>query len=70
MDKPRIFLGSSTKQAKLLEALRAHDARIVELSGHAVRVYEGDPTNIKITTPLDLWIAEAIVRGRGSGTGS
>ena len=45
------------------------DARIVELSGHPVKVYEGDPTNIKITTPLDLWVAEAIIRGRNSGTG-
>jgi 2-C-methyl-D-erythritol 4-phosphate cytidylyltransferase len=43
------------------------DARIVELSGHPVRVYEGDPTNIKITTPLDLWVAEAIIRARSTG---
>jgi 2-C-methyl-D-erythritol 4-phosphate cytidylyltransferase len=45
------------------------DARIVELSGHPVRVYEGDPTNVKITTPLDLWVAEALIRGRNSGAG-
>jgi 2-C-methyl-D-erythritol 4-phosphate cytidylyltransferase len=39
-------------------------ARIVELSGRPVRVYDGEQTNIKITTPLDLAIAEAILRGR------
>ncbi|HYP41371.1 MAG TPA: 2-C-methyl-D-erythritol 4-phosphate cytidylyltransferase, partial [Chloroflexia bacterium] len=34
-------------------------ARLLELTGHAVKVFEGERTNIKITTPLDLWIAEA-----------
>jgi 2-C-methyl-D-erythritol 4-phosphate cytidylyltransferase len=41
------------------------DARLVEMIGHPVRVYEGERTNIKITTPQDLLIAEAIVRGMG-----
>jgi len=40
-------------------------ARIVELAGRPVKVYEGERTNIKITTPLDLLMAEAIVKGRG-----
>lgn len=40
-------------------------ARIVERAGRPIKVYEGERTNIKITTPLDLLIAEAIVRGRG-----
>jgi 2-C-methyl-D-erythritol 4-phosphate cytidylyltransferase len=39
-------------------------ARLVELLGHPVKVYEGERTNIKITTPLDLMIAEAIIRGQ------
>lgn len=48
------------------EPLEATDcARIVELSGHPVKVYEGERTNIKITTPLDLLIAEAILKGLG-----
>ncbi|MEO8288225.1 MAG: 2-C-methyl-D-erythritol 4-phosphate cytidylyltransferase [Chloroflexota bacterium] len=48
------------------EPLEATDcARIVELSGHPVKVFEGEPTNIKITTPLDLLIAEAILKGLG-----
>jgi 2-C-methyl-D-erythritol 4-phosphate cytidylyltransferase len=41
-------------------------ARIVELSGHPVKVFEGERTNIKITTPLDLAIAEAVLKARGS----
>jgi 2-C-methyl-D-erythritol 4-phosphate cytidylyltransferase len=40
-------------------------ARIVELSGHPVKVYEGEITNIKITTTLDLLVAEAILKGMG-----
>jgi 2-C-methyl-D-erythritol 4-phosphate cytidylyltransferase len=38
------------------------DARLVELMGHPVKVYEGERTNIKITTPQDLFIAEAILK--------
>ena len=42
-------------------------ARIVELTGQPVKVYEGERTNIKITTPLDLLVAEAILRGLQMG---
>lgn len=41
------------------------DARLVEMTGHPVKVFEGERTNIKITTPTDLLIAEAILKGRG-----
>lgn len=53
--------------------LRAHreaattatdDAALVEAIGHPVRVYEGAPWNIKITTPEDVTIAEALIRAR------
>ncbi len=36
------------------------EAMLVEASGHAVRIVEGDAGNIKITTPEDLPVAEAI----------
>ncbi len=36
------------------------EAALVERAGHPVRVVEGEPTNIKITTAEDLPIAEAI----------
>jgi 2-C-methyl-D-erythritol 4-phosphate cytidylyltransferase len=70
---PQVFRTSLLAGA--YEALASDDAlldvtdcaRLLELTGHAVKVFEGERTNIKITTPLDLWIAEAIVRGQGPG---
>ena len=37
------------------------DASVVEFSGERVSLCEGDPLNIKITTPNDLALAEAIL---------
>jgi 2-C-methyl-D-erythritol 4-phosphate cytidylyltransferase len=39
------------------------DASMVEQSGGQVQVVEGDPLAFKITTPLDLVLAEAILAG-------
>jgi 2-C-methyl-D-erythritol 4-phosphate cytidylyltransferase len=53
--------------------LRAHqvatapatdDARLVEALGQEVRVYEGATWNIKVTTPEDVTVAEALLRER------
>jgi len=41
------------------------DASLVERMGHPVKVIEGSHENIKITTPEDLIIAEAILREMG-----
>lgn len=38
------------------------DASLVEQLGAQVQVIEGDPLAFKITTPLDLQLAEAVVR--------
>ena len=38
------------------------EAALAERAGHPVRLVEGEPTNIKITTPEDLASAEAIAR--------
>jgi 2-C-methyl-D-erythritol 4-phosphate cytidylyltransferase / 2-C-methyl-D-erythritol 2,4-cyclodiphosphate synthase len=40
------------------------EAALVERAGHRVRLVEGAASNIKITTPEDLVLAEAIARGR------
>lgn len=40
------------------------DCSAVELMGKAVYLVEGDEENIKITTPTDLIIAEALLRAR------
>lgn len=39
------------------------DAQLVEALGHKVHVVEGSPSNIKITRPADLLLAEAILKG-------
>ena len=44
------------------DLLVTDDASLVELAGAPVRVIPGEPENIKITTPFDLWMAEAITR--------
>lgn len=40
------------------------DAQLVEAAGHPVHVVEGDPSNIKITTFKDLFLADAILKSR------
>lgn len=40
------------------------DAALVEASGYKVKVYPGSHLNIKVTTPEDLMLAEAILRSR------
>jgi 2-C-methyl-D-erythritol 4-phosphate cytidylyltransferase len=73
---PQVFrteLLTSAYQALLERAdgTEATDcARLVEMMGRPVKVFEGERTNIKITTALDLLIAEAIVRSRESGVGT
>jgi len=43
------------------------DAALVERLGETVVVVDGDPLNIKITTPADLLMGEVIVMLRGDG---
>jgi 2-C-methyl-D-erythritol 4-phosphate cytidylyltransferase len=37
------------------------DASVLEAAGHRIHLVEGEPGNIKITTPLDLAIAEKLL---------
>lgn len=39
------------------------EAALAERAGHPVRLVDGEPTNVKITTPEDLPVMDAIVRG-------
>ncbi|MFA5374309.1 MAG: 2-C-methyl-D-erythritol 4-phosphate cytidylyltransferase [Dehalococcoidia bacterium] len=43
------------------------DAAMVESLGHKVKIFKGSYTNIKVTTPEDLIIAEAVIKSRGTG---
>ncbi len=42
------------------------DASVAERSGHTISLFQGSYDNIKITTPEDLIIAEALLRARSS----
>ncbi|MEE4113613.1 MAG: 2-C-methyl-D-erythritol 4-phosphate cytidylyltransferase [Desulfobacteraceae bacterium] len=61
---PQTFSLDLIRRAHRLAARRGFtatdDASIAEFSGDRVAVVPGDPDNIKITTPADLWIARGI----------
>ena len=40
------------------------DAAMVESLGHPVKMFLGSYSNLKVTTPEDLWVAEAFLRSR------
>ena len=68
---PQGFLAPILRQAHAVAAqdgfVGTDDAALVERTGRSVRVVEGSPENIKITTPLDLLLAEAILEHRARG---
>jgi 2-C-methyl-D-erythritol 4-phosphate cytidylyltransferase len=74
MQTPQLFVREVLEAAYRL-ALRdgvetADEAALLELAGHPVQVVPGDPENLKVTTPLDLAIAETLLaRRRVSGGG-
>jgi 2-C-methyl-D-erythritol 4-phosphate cytidylyltransferase len=70
VDRAR-FVAVQTPQAFRAGALRAahagdpegtDDASLVEATGGRVVVVDGDPANIKVTTPVDLELAEVLCR--------
>jgi 2-C-methyl-D-erythritol 4-phosphate cytidylyltransferase/2-C-methyl-D-erythritol 2,4-cyclodiphosphate synthase len=76
LPRESIFLAQTPqafRRAILRDALVSTDqvtdeASLVERAGHAVRLVEGEALNIKITTPEDIPIAEAIARGTRGGS--
>jgi len=73
LPRERIFLAQTPqafRRAVLREALAlaeqgqeaTDEATLAERAGHPVRLVDGDPRNIKITTPEDLAVAEALAR--------
>ena len=57
-------------KAALCTAIRegkeySDDCAAVEAMGVPVRLTEGSPENIKITRPVDIVLAEAILKSRG-----
>jgi 2-C-methyl-D-erythritol 4-phosphate cytidylyltransferase len=55
---PQAFRAGLLRQAHAAGAEATDDAALVEALGGRVRVVEGDPRNVKITTPADLRTAE------------
>ena len=62
---PQVFdfdlLRGALKKALLEEAKITDDCSAVENMGMSVKIVEGDERNIKITTPMDLKIAELLL---------
>ena len=59
---PQAFRAGALRAAHATEADGTDDASLVEAAGGRVVVVEGDPTNIKITTEVDLRLAELLCR--------
>ncbi|MCR2823265.1 2-C-methyl-D-erythritol 4-phosphate cytidylyltransferase [Lederbergia panacisoli] len=57
-------LKSAHERAKLEGFLGTDEASLVEKSGQPVKIVESDYDNIKLTTPEDLYFAEAILKKR------
>jgi 2-C-methyl-D-erythritol 4-phosphate cytidylyltransferase len=74
MQTPQLFVREALEEAYRLarggRLQAADEAALVERAGHPVQVVPGDPGNLKVTTPLDLALAEALLaRRRAAGTG-
>ena len=61
---PQTFKAELLKGAYDVEEspLFTDDASVVESAGHQVTLVEGDVTNIKITTPIDMYLADKLTR--------
>jgi 2-C-methyl-D-erythritol 4-phosphate cytidylyltransferase len=68
MQTPQLFVREVLEEAYRLAARDAieatDDAALVELAGHPVQVVPGGPENLKVTSPLDLAIAETLLARR------
>jgi 2-C-methyl-D-erythritol 4-phosphate cytidylyltransferase/2-C-methyl-D-erythritol 2,4-cyclodiphosphate synthase len=60
---PQAFRVSVLRDALRLSADATDEAMLAEQAGYAVRVVDGDPRNLKITTPDDLAMAEQFAAG-------
>jgi 2-C-methyl-D-erythritol 4-phosphate cytidylyltransferase len=67
MQTPQIFFASSLQKAFAQDEDETitDEAGAVEKCGEDIHLVPGDPENIKITRPIDLFIAEKILEARG-----
>jgi 2-C-methyl-D-erythritol 4-phosphate cytidylyltransferase len=70
---PQLFVRQALEEAHRLAGPAggeaADEAALVERAGHRVQVVPGDPENLKMTTPLDLALAETLLARRRVGGG-
>lgn len=59
---PQAFRAAALRQAHAGAGEATDDASLVEAAGGRVVVVDGDPRNLKITTPVDLALAELLCR--------
>jgi 2-C-methyl-D-erythritol 4-phosphate cytidylyltransferase/2-C-methyl-D-erythritol 2,4-cyclodiphosphate synthase len=57
---PQAFRTSVLKDALAVGGDATDEAMLAERAGHVVQIVEGDPRNLKITTPADLAMAERL----------
>ena len=65
---PQAFRRAILRDALLSTEDATDEAALAERAGHAVRLVLGEASNIKITTPGDLPLAEAIAVGTRAGS--
>jgi len=69
---PQVFRRASLERAlrapAAILAAATDDAWLIERSGGVVRVTESEPGNIKVTSPIDLRVAELLLAERGKDT--
>lgn len=80
LDRSRIVLAQTPQAFAYALLARAHreaadaglvgddDAQLVAATGHEVSVVQGDPSNIKLTTPEDFEVVEALIREHEAAT--
>lgn len=63
---PQVFKASLIKQSynTAWQPSFTDDASVIEFSGESIHIIEGNRENIKITTPMDLMIAEVMLKNK------
>lgn len=78
VDRSRLYTVQTPQMFRYELLMRAHrevsldvtdDAAMVEALGEPVTVFPGERTNVKITTPADIELVEALLRARGVRAG-
>jgi 2-C-methyl-D-erythritol 4-phosphate cytidylyltransferase len=64
----RDWLAAAYADRARLGSAITDDAQLLEAAGHPVHLVPGSPANLKITTPADFALAEAILERFGQRT--